>query len=189
MRKLIFSINMTLDGFIAGPHDELDWTVADDELHDFFADLLSSCDLIIFGRVIYDMMVSYWPKAPSDAAMTAGMLRFAAALNPMKKIVYSSTLKDVGWNTKLRKSFDPDEIWKLKEEAGRPILLDGTSLLPQFMEHGLVDELQLVVMPVVIGAGKPLFARSPQPYKLIYQWSKPFASGAVALCYRPDGNL
>jgi dihydrofolate reductase len=190
MRKLIFSIPITMDGYIEGPHRELDWVIPDDELHDFYADLLTSADLILYGRVTYLLMLSYWPNAPTDPATTAGMLRFAAALNPMKKTVYSSTLKDPGWNTQLVDSFNPDDIQKLKDQPGRPILLGGgASLAGQFMKHGLIDEYQLMVMPAVIGAGKSLFTGVDQPFKLNYQWSRSFASGAVVLCYQPDGKL
>ncbi len=190
MRKLIYSINMTMDGYYEGPHHELDWTVPDDELHDFYANLLNSADLVLFGRVIYEMMVNYWPKAPDDPQATPGMRRFAAALNPMKKIVYSSTLRDVGWNTQLRVSFDPDEIRKMKSESGRPILVDGgAAFLRQFIQHGLIDEYQLMVMPVAIGTGTALFKGIEEPIKLKYMWSKQLASGAIALCYQPDEKL
>jgi dihydrofolate reductase len=122
MRKLIFSIPITLDGFIEGPHRELDWVIPDDELHDFYADMLRKSDLILYGRVTYELMLSYWPNAPADPTISPGMLRFADALNPLKKIVYSKTLKDVKWNTTILDSYDPGEIKNLKSQPGRDIL-------------------------------------------------------------------
>lgn len=186
MRKLIFSINMSLDGFFEGPQHELDWTIADEELHVFYADLLNSGDVILFGRVTYLMMRDYWPTAPMDPASSAEERRFADALNPMKKVVFSTTLKDPGWNTQVISSVDPDEIRRMKDQPGRPILLSGASLVQQFAKYDLIDEYQLMVMPVAIGAGKPVFSSMDHPLKLKYEWSKPLSSGAVALCYKPN---
>ena len=108
MRKIIFSIPVTLDGYIEGPHQDLNWVVADDELHDFYSQLLQSADLLIYGRVTYELMVNFWPTATSDPKATESITRFANTLNPMRKIVFSKTLDQVGWNTKVIHSFDPD---------------------------------------------------------------------------------
>src|SRR4030043_1714799 len=96
MRKIIFSIPITLDGYIEGPHRELDWVIADDEVHDFYSDLLENIDLVLFGRVTYELMAGYWPTATNDPSLPAGMLRYANTINPMKKIVFSTTFKNVG---------------------------------------------------------------------------------------------
>ena len=119
MRKIIFSIPITLDGYIEGPHRELDWVKADDELHDFYSDLLEQTDLILFGRRTYELMISYWPKAPSDPTLSKGMLRYANTVNPMKKIVYSTTLKKADWNAQVMNKLNPEEIKKMKEQPGK----------------------------------------------------------------------
>ncbi len=187
MRKVIFSIPITLDGYIEGPNRELDWVIPDDELHDFYTQLLKNADLILYGRVTYELMVSYWPTATSDSTIPGSMVRFANTLNPMSKVVFSKTLKNVGWNTKLVDSLIPEEISKMKSEEGRDILLGGGASIAQaFMQHNLIDEFQLVVQPVAIGNGKPLFNGMHDMLKLNLMWSRPFHSGAIALCYHPN---
>lgn len=182
-------MNMSLDGFIEGPHQELDWTIADDELHEFYSDLLNTGDLLLWGRITYELMVNYWPTASNDPALSKGELRFANTVNPMKKVVFSKTLKNVGWNTQLVDTFNPDEILDMKTRPGGSILLGGgASIAKVFIQHGLIDEYQLVVHPVAIGAGTSLFGGIKDVLKLEYLWSRPFKSGAVALCYRAKGK-
>lgn len=190
MRKVIFSMNITIDGFIEGPQRELDWTIADDELHDYYANLLKNAGVILFGRVTYELMVNYWPNATSDPKATKGEIHFANAINPLPKIVYSNTLQQVGWNTTIRKAVIPEEIRKMKDEPGGDILVGGGATLAQaFINYGLVDEIQLMVHPVAIGAGKALFQRIEGGMKLNYKWSQALQSGAVVLCYQPDGKV
>ena len=190
MRKIIFSIPITLDGYIEGPNRELNWVIADDELHDFYSQLLKNADMSLYGRVTYELMVSYWPTAPDDSSIPESMVRFANTLNPMHKVVFSKTLKNVGWNTKVVDSIIPEEILKMKSEQGKDILLGGGASIAQtFMQHKLIDEFQLLVQPVAIGIGKPLFNGIHDMLKLNFQWSQAFHSGAIALCYRPDGNV
>lgn len=189
MRKVIFSIPITLDGFIEGPNRELDWVIADDDLHDFYTTLLRNAGIILYGRITYELMASYWPTACNDPHATDGMLNFANALNPLPKVVFSKTLQDVGWNTTVIKSVIPEEINKMKSESGGDIILGGGASLAQtFIQNGLVDEIQLMVQPVVIGAGKALFKGVDGGMKLNFKWSQTFRSGAVALCYQPHGK-
>jgi dihydrofolate reductase len=190
MRKLIFSIPITLDGFIEGPNRELDWVIADNDLHEYYAEMLNNADLILYGRVTYELMVNYWPTASNDPKATTGELNFAKALNPLPKIVYSKTLQNVGWNSTIKKTVIPEDIIKLKAEDGRDILLGGGATLAQtFFQHGLVDEIRLMVQPVVIGAGKALFRGIEGGIKLKYLSSQDFHSGAMSLCYRVDGKM
>ncbi len=189
MGKIVFSMNITLDGYFEGPNHELDWSIVDGEMHDFYADQLNSADVILFGRVTYKMMKDYWPTAPSDPQVTSGMLNFANALNPMKKIVYSTTLKDPGWNTQVISKFTPDDAVRLKSEYTGKILLGSASIFLAFLRNGLVDEIQLMVHPVAIGKGTPLFSGLDGGIKLDYQWSKTLHSGAVVLCYQPAGMV
>lgn len=187
MRKVIFSIPITLDGFIEGPNRELDWVIADDELHDFYSQLLKNADMVLYGRVTYELMVSYWPTAASISSIPESMVRFANTLNPMSKIVFSKTLKNAGWNTRIVNSVVPEEIEKMKAQPGSDIALGGGASIAQvFMQHRLIDEYQLLVQPVAIGRGKPLFNGIHDMLKLDFKWSQPFKSGAIALCYHPD---
>ncbi len=190
MRKIIFSMNISLDGFFEGPHHELDWSIADAELHDFFADLLNSADIILYGRVTYQLMKDYWPKAHSDPNATPSELRFADAINPLNKIVYSSTLKTEDWNTQVVEKFNPEDIVKMKTQPGGNILVGGGAVIAQaFLRNGLVDEIQLAIHPVAIGNGTPLFSGIEGGIKLDYQWYRTFKSGVVVLCYQPDGMV
>src|SRR5512142_1112775 len=118
MRKLIFSINITLDGFIdhtAG--------IADEELHDYFTGLLKIADLHLYGRKTYQLMAEYWPSAPSDPDIARSELDYANALNPMPKRVYSRTLQNVGWNTQVVNEVNASDIVRLKQMPGKNILL------------------------------------------------------------------
>jgi dihydrofolate reductase len=187
MRKIILSMPITLDGYIEGPHRELDWVIADDDLHDFYSDLLEQTDLIMYGRVTYELMVRYWPIARSDPSLPMSMHRYANTINPMKKVVFSTTLKNAEWNTQVIHTLIPKEISKLKVQPGGNIALGGGAAIAQaFIQHGLVDELQLLVQPVAIGEGKPLFNGIRDLLKLDFLWSRSFDSGTVALCYRID---
>lgn len=189
MRKIIFSIPITLDGFIEGPKRELDWVNATDELHDFYTQLLQSGDLLIYGRVAYELMVNYWPTATSDPQANESEKRFANALNPMRKIVYSRSMSSANWNTQVKHTFDPEDIMRLKAQPGANILLSGGATLAQaFFENGLVDEYLPVIQPVAIGHGRPLFGNLRESRKLNFQWSRRVGSNTVALCYRMNGK-
>ena len=190
MRKVIFSIPISLDGYIEGPQRELDWVIADDDLHDYFSNLLEKADLMLCGRVTYELMVNYWPTATTDPSLPKGMVRFANTINPMQKIVFSKTLKNAGWNTQVADALIPGEIRKMKAQPGRDIILGGgASLIQAFIKEGLVDEVQLLVQPVTIGSGKALFGGIDNRFKLEILGSQPLPSGVVALCYRLDGSL
>jgi dihydrofolate reductase len=190
MRKVIFSIPITIDGFIEGPHRELDWVIADDDLHEYYARLLKTAGVILYGRVTYELMAGYWPTISNDPTATASELNFANALNPLPKIVISNTLQNVGWNTTVWKAVIPEEINQMKSEPGGDILLGGGATLAQsFIRNGLVDEIELMMQPVAIGAGKALFQGIDGGLKLKYLRSQVFRSGAVAICYQPDGKL
>lgn len=184
MRKLILVTNMSLDGLIAGPEGDLDWTVADEEMHDYYAAVLNQADAIIYGRVMYEIMADYWPTAPQDPSLSKSELEFAHAINRIRKIVYSRTLENVGWNTTVMRTVDPDEILKMKQQPGKDLLIGGADLASTFIKHGLIDEYQLLVQPAVLGSGKPLFKNHRLALKLLK--SQTFHSGAVLLCYEPD---
>ncbi len=182
MRKLILSMNMTLDGFAdhtAG--------IADDELHDFYADQLDKVGTVLFGRITYQLMESFWPDAPSNPECTKSMIRFANKFNNISKIVFSRTLDKAEWNnTKLIKDNMADEVVKMKQQSGRNISVGGSvSIVQAFMKHKLIDEYLLVVHPIILGSGKRLFDRMNERVKLRLIDTKKFKSGAVALHYLP----
>ena len=181
MRNLIFAINITLDGCV--DHTK---QVADDETHEFFTDLLREVDLLIFGRVTYQLMVPFWPEVAKSQSMTKAANEFARTFDSINKVVFSRSLgKAEAGNTRIVRANLHDEILKLKQEQGKNILVGGVSVPSQLIELGLVDEYRFVVGPIVAGGGRRLLddvsLRERLQLRLVE--SKIFQSGSVALRY------
>jgi dihydrofolate reductase len=181
MRKLIFSINMTLDGYI--DHTAV---IADNELHERASELLRSADIVLYGRIAYELMAEYWPTAPSDPSITPSMREFANTINSAQKIVYSKTMKTASWNTKIVREVNPDEIRAMKLLPGKDILLGpGASIAQTFMNLGLIDEYRFVIQPIIIGKGKRLFTDNDKRKDLFLIGQNTYHSGVVELIYHP----
>jgi dihydrofolate reductase len=181
MRKLIFAINVTLDGFI--DHTAM---IADDELHLKAASLFNRADLVLFGRVVYQLMADYWPTAPLDKSISKRMKEFAEAINKIDKIVYSKTLMNVTWKTKILREVDPKEIIDMKQLPGRDILLGGGAQLAQeFMELDLIDEYRFIIHPIILGKGKPLINNLEKQKDLLFIGCNKYKSGVIELIYKP----
>jgi dihydrofolate reductase len=182
MRKLIFAINITLDGCC--DHDK---GIADDETLEYFTDLTRSADLQVFGRKTYELMVPYWPDiAKNPAGETKATIEFAEAFVSINKIVFSQSLDSPeDKNTRIVRANLQDEILKLKQEQGKDIIVGGVSLPSQLIELGLVDEYRFVVHPIVAGEGRRLLegVSLPERLQLKLVESKIFESGCVALRY------
>ncbi len=181
MRSLIFAINITLDGCV--DHTK---GVADDETHEYFTDLLREVDLLVFGRITYQLMVPFWPEVAKSQSMSKASNEFAQAFDSINKIVFSRSLESVDdKKTRIVRTDLRDEILKLKQEQGKSILLGGVSIPSQLIELGLVDEYLIVVNPIVAGEGRRLLddvsLREGLQLKLVE--SKIFKSGCVALRY------
>ena len=184
MRKLTFSINVSLDGYA-------DHTVAiaDDELHDFYTDQLDSLDTVLFGRVTYHLFESFWPLAPKDPAISQSMKEFARKINDKSKIVFSNTLKNAGWNnTKLIKGNMVDEVIKLKQLSGKSMSVGGIRSIQTLMNHSLIDEFWLLVQPVIVGQGRRLFENVNDRHNFKLVDTKTFQSGVVVLHYLLVGD-
>ena len=184
MRKL-FAFNMvTLDGFFEGPNQDISWHTTDDEFNQFAIEQTGSVDTILFGRKTYEMMASYWPteSARQDDPDVA------ALMNNVPKIVFSRTLQTAEWsNTRLMKENIKGEILKLKAQPGKEIAVFGSAdLLSTLIELDLVDEHRIIVNPVVLGKGTPLFKDVERPLNLQLVRSRVFASGNVLLYYQPE---
>jgi dihydrofolate reductase len=182
MRHVIFAINMTLDGCC--DHTKL---MADDEIHEYYAQLLRGIDLLVFGRKTYQLMVPFWPDvARNRSGQTEAMNEFARAFDSVDKIVFSRTLDSAqGANTRVVRANPEDEILRLKQERGRNILLGGVTVPSRLIQHGVVDEFRVVVQPVVVGEGRRLLQgvglQAQLPLRLVE--SRTFTSGCVALRY------
>ena len=187
MRKVILSINTTLDGFFEGPNKELDWHSVDEEGKEYANDLLSDVDALLFGRVTYQLMADYWPAAATNPSTPKSDLEIADKMNNLPKIVFSKTLHEVKWNnSRLVKENIAEEISKMKQQSGKDMVIFGSgSIVSTFMQHGLIDEYRIIVNPVVLGNGNPLFKgiNSKQNLKLLR--TRVFSSGEVILYYEP----
>jgi len=181
MRNVIFAINITLDGCV--DHTK---QVADDETHKYFADLLREVDLLVFGRITYQLMVPFWPEVAKHQSMTKAENEFARTFDSLHKIVFSRSLDSAeDKNTRIVRTNLHDEILKLKQAEGKNILVGGVSVPSQLIERGLVDEYHFVVQPIVAGEGRGLLegVSLPERLQLKLVESKIFKSGCVALRY------
>ncbi len=181
MRKLIAAINMTLDGFC--DHTAL---IADDEIHQHYNELLRNADTLIYGRITYQLMESYWPTVVKNPTGNKPTDEFAVIIDNISKIVFSHTLKNVDWkNAKLVKGGIKEEVLELKQQAGKNILVGSPSLIVTLMQLDLIDEYQLCVQPIILGNGLPLFKNINDRINLKILKTKIFGSGSITLYYEP----
>ena len=181
MRKLIFAINITLDGCV--DHTK---QFVDEETLEYFTRLTREADLQVFGRKTYQLMVPYWPEVLKNPSETKADKEFARAFDSLKKIVFSRTLDRVeDEKTRIVRTNPGDEILKLKQEPGKPILVGGVDIPSQLIELGLVDEYLFVVGPILAGEGRRLLEGISLQERLQLKLveSKVFKSGCVALRY------
>lgn len=191
MRKIIALFHLSLDGFAAGPDEGLEWISYDDELEQSAHSLHAMTDAVIWGRVTYQVMASYWLTVPGNPGSTAAELDHANYLEHATKIVVSRTLDRIEWNnaknTVLIKDNIAEEINRIKQQPGKDIWFLGSPTLAQtFMKLDLIDEYRINVNPIVLGSGRPLFAGVTRKFPLKLLESKTFKSGVVALRYEPD---
>ena len=182
MRKL-FAFNMvTLDGFFEGPNGEIDWHNADNqEFNDFAVEQMGSMDTILFGRKTYQMMASYWP---TEIAIQSDPI-VADLMNRFSKVVFSRTLETVDWNnTRLIHENAGQEIRNMKMQPGKDLAIFGSAdLISTVLDE--IDEHRVMVNPILLGGGTPLFKNSPQRTRLVLAGERVFKSGNVLLTYRP----
>jgi dihydrofolate reductase len=188
MRKIVVTMWVTLDGFIAGPNQEMDWVMVDEAMGNYEGNLVSTADTLLLGRVTYESFAGAWPKVPENPAASEGEKEYARQLNAMRKIVFSKTLEKAEWNnSRVLKEVVPEDITLLKQEPGRDMLIYGSASIVRTLTNlGLIDEYQLLVHPVMLGSGKPLFDDIKQRVKLKLVQTKTFPSGVVGLYYQPE---
>jgi dihydrofolate reductase len=182
MRKVVFAINMTADGFFG--HEDM---IADEEVHRYFTDLLRNAGLILYGRTTYQLMVPFWPEIARTQSMEEAMNEFARAFDSVDKVLFSRTLKQVeDAHTRIARASLVDEVLALKQQPGKNICAGSLSVASQLSERGLIDEYSFVVHPVIAGKGPRLFETVKLQDRLLLDFigSKTFQSGAVALHYR-----
>jgi dihydrofolate reductase len=203
MRKLVMWNQVTADGYFADPDGGLDWVVPDEAFDREVARGIetsgsasgSAPNTVLFGRRTYEQFAAFWPNALDDSPsppnphaagqVTAEMRAMALMLNDATKLVFSRTLKDVAWNNShLRSELDPHEIEAMKEQPGNDMMIFGSgSVVSQLTQHGLIDEYQFVVMPVLLGSGLNMLTGLSKSSSLDLLEVKPYPSGKVLLRY------
>ena len=185
MRNLIFFMHISLDGFVAGLNGEMDWIKLDEAMFDFVATMTDQADTALYGRVTYEMMQSYWPKAGEKPNASKHDKEHSAWYNKVSKIVLSRTISEIGLdNTVVISDQLSENINKLKQQDGKNILIFGSPGASQsLLNQGLIDEFWLFVNPIILGKGMLLFKDITGPTKLKLVESKTFACGVIALHY------
>jgi dihydrofolate reductase len=183
MRKVIYSMGVSLDGFIAGPGGEIDWSAPDEELHRFHNEQTREIGAHLCGRRLYEVMV-YWETADQNPSLPEYELEFARIWKSIPKIVFSTTLERVEGNARLVREGVAEEVVKLKEQPGKDLAVGGAGLASTLIERGLVDEFRMFVSPVVLGAGTPYFPALRERLDLELVETQTFGSRVVDLRYR-----
>jgi len=180
MRKVIYAINITLDGCC--DHTKMSGS---EEILEHYTPLLLEVDLLVYGRKTYQLMVPYWPDVAKDNSASKAEREFANAFDSRNKLVFSQSLPSAEGNTRIVRTNLKDEILKLKQEPGKNILLGGVDIPSQLIELGLVDEFRFVVQPAIVGDGRRLMEGVSLPEKLRLKLveSKILNSGSAALRY------
>jgi dihydrofolate reductase len=183
MRKLIYSMGVSLDGFIAGPDGEIDWSAPDEELHRFHNQQVRETGAQLYGRRLYETM-TYWETADENPSAPDQELEFARIWKDTPKIVFSKTLEKVEGNARLVRDGAAEEVARLKEQPGKDLAVGGAGLASTFIKLGLVDEYRLFVSPVVLGAGTPYFPALDERIDLELVEARTFGSRVVYVRYR-----
>jgi dihydrofolate reductase len=186
MRKVIYSMGVSLDGFIAGPGGEIDWSAPDEELHRFHNQQVRELGAHLCGRRLYEVMV-YWETAEENPSAADHELEFARIWKALPKIVFSKTLEHVEGNARLVRDGIAEEVARLKEQPGMDVAVGGAGLASTLMKLGLIDEYRLFVSPVVLGAGTPYFPALDERIDLELVETQTFRSRVVYLRYRQAG--
>ncbi|HXS38154.1 MAG TPA: dihydrofolate reductase family protein [Flavipsychrobacter sp.] len=184
MRKIIVSNLVSLDGFFEDENHQLDWFVVEEEFLEYARNMLNSVDIILFGRRTYEYMADYWPNdTDNDPVITHKM-------NNLAKIVFSTSLKTVDWNNSiLIKDNIEEEMIRLKQQHGKDMVILGSgTIVSAFAQLGLIDEYRIIVNPVILGKGTPLFQNVEERIKLRLLTTERLSSGVIILYYEPDVN-
>jgi dihydrofolate reductase len=183
MRKLSVFNLITLDGYFEGDNHDISWHMVDNDFNDLSISQLEAVDTIIFGRVTYEMMAAYWPTMDAfrEDPLVAGFM------TNTPKVVFSSTLKKADWqNTRLVNGDAAAEIIKLKQQPGKDMIIFGSGKITAALTTaGLIDEFGIIICPVILGSGTPLFQGVNNRPKLNLVSTREFDNGNVLLTYRP----
>ncbi len=182
MRKVVFGINITADGYCG--HTDM---TPDEEMNGYFTSLIRKADAMLFGRTTYQLMVPYWPDVARDPSADESDREFGCLFDSLGIVVFSTTLKQVeGTKTRLLRGNVAEEVLALRQKPGKEILVGSLSIASQLSERGLIDEYHFVVHPVIAGKGPRMFdtVKLKETIRLDLVGSKTFQSGVVVLHYK-----
>ncbi|SFR02974.1 Dihydrofolate reductase [Lentzea waywayandensis] len=183
MRKLFFGMNVTLDGYIAAPGDDIGWGGPSDEMFQWWLDQELANDISLYGRKLWEAMSSYWPTRDQQPDVTPAQAEYARNWRDTPKVVFSSTIDEVDWNTRLVTGDAVAEITRLRAGDGGPMGIAGATLAGAAMRAGLIDEYALVTYPVLVGAGTPFFTALDSWVNLNLVETRTFPGGVVLTRY------
>ncbi len=183
MRKLIYGLNVSLDGYVAAPGDDLGWSAPSDELFEWWLEQEQAIGLLLYGRRLWETMSSHWPTADQLPQANAAEIAYARNWRDTPKVVFSSTLEKVDWNARLVTGDAVAEISRLKAENGEPMRVAGATLAAAAMRAGLVDEYTIVTHPVLLGGGAPFFTALDGWVNLSLVETRTIAGGVVMTRY------
>jgi dihydrofolate reductase len=183
MGKLVYSMNVSLDGFVDTVDHQLDWIRMDDELHTWFNDQARASEAELYGRRMYEVMTAYWPNGETDPNGTPATIEFARIWNPKPKIVFSRTLRSVEWNSRLVEGDVGEILATIRRDHPGELSVSGPTLAGEFARRDLIDEYRLVVHPVILGDGTPYLATMDRRIELELIDERPFGSGVRYLGY------
>jgi dihydrofolate reductase len=184
MRKVIYAMSVSLDGFIETTQGDLNWSNPDEELHKHFNDLESEIDIAFYGRRLYETMAAFWPTADENPEAPEHVKEYARIWRNQTKVVFSRTLERVAWNSRLVQEDIAGEVLKLKQQPGKNLSVGGAGLAASFMQLDLIDEYRLYLHPVILGGGKPMFGALRDPITLELVETHKFGQGVVLVRYQ-----
>jgi len=183
MRKLIYAMTVSLDGYIETGDSDLSWTNPDEELHRHFNEKERNTGVALYGRRLYETMAAFWPTVDEHTEAPDYVIEYAQIWMNQPKVVFSTTLEQVGWNSRLVKGNIADEVKRLKAQPGKDMSVGGAGLAASLTQLGLIDEYWLYMCPVVLGSGKPFFGPLSGKFDLRLVETHTFGSGVVMLRY------
>jgi dihydrofolate reductase len=185
MGKLIWGMNVSVDGYTVDRQGEIPSAGPDDELHQFWNNQVRDVAVSLYGRKLYELMSAYWPTADQAPDISPVAAEFARLWRAMPKVVFSKTLESVDWNSRLERGDVVEVARKLKAETDGMLDVAGATLASSLVKAGLVDEFMVVVTPVAVGGGTPFFPTLNEWIKLELVENRTFPSGSVLLRYVP----
>lgn len=186
-RKLVYATSLSLDGYIDASAGDPGWMVPDEELHGHFNDIERETDTQLYGRRMYELMAGYWPTAGEDPGAPGVIREYARMWKPVPKVVFSSTLQSVDWNSRLVRGDAVAEVARLKTQPGGTMSVGGLHLASALASAGLIDEYRLYYVPILLGSGTAAFSRIQDRVRLKPVETRRFAAGTVLLRCVPDG--